>query len=76
MADGDVGKRIVGFAPTNSYPHQFGLERVEICGFGVDGDRRFGIGAVHQPLHKGLQGFVARDQLRLEGRDCSAFRFR
>ena len=75
MADGDISEGIVGLAPAHPYPHEFGLEWVEICGFGVDGNRRFGIGAVHQSLHKGLQGLVALDQLRLEGRDCSRLCF-
>ena len=51
MADGDISEGIVGLAPAHAYPHEFGLERVEISGFGVDGNRRFGVGAVHQPLH-------------------------
>ena len=64
----DVGECVQGLSPADADAHQFGAERVEVGGLGVEGHRQAAVGAGHQPLHQGIQGRFGLDQLRLQGR--------
>ena len=64
----DVGECVQGLSPADADAHQFGAERVEVGGLGVEGHRQAAVGAGHQPLHQGIQGRFGLDQLRFQGR--------
>ena len=68
MADRDVGQINEPLTPAEAQPHQFGLERVEGGGLGVEGHGERWIGGRQQPLHQGVQLLRRGDDLGLEGR--------
>ena len=64
----DVGESGQSFSRADANAHQFGAERVEVGGLGVEGHRQAAVGAGHQPLHQGVEGRFGLDQLRFQGR--------
>ena len=66
VANRQIGQIRRPWSPAEPHAHQLRFERIEIGGFGVEGDGMGGIGGGHQPLHQGLELRGATDQLGLE----------
>ena len=66
VANRQIGQIRWPRAPAETQAHQLSFERIEIGGFGVEGDGMGGFGGGHQPPHQDLELSGAADQLGFE----------
>ena len=66
VANRQIGQIRRSWPPAEPHAHQLRFERIEIGGFGVEGDGMGDIGGGHQPRYQGLELGGAADQLGLE----------